>query len=172
MRPPESSKPTAIDVDIEALNADGDGIGRHGRDTIAVPFTIPGERVRVRLGRLGPRHAPAVTLVQIVRPSPHRVVPPCPHFGGTSAVPCGGCSWQHIAYAEQLRLKTKLVDRLIRSAMPDAPRARAMRPSTPLDAPWGYRHKVHFAFGPGRDGASLSMGHFARGTRAVVGVGE
>ena len=41
--------------------------------------------------------------------SPHRTVPRCRHFG-IDAVPglgaCGGCTWQHIAYAEQLRLKT------------------------------------------------------------------
>ena len=87
-------------------------------------------------------------------------------------MPCGGCSWQHIAYVEQLRLKTGLVDRLIRSAVPGAPRTRDVRPSTAIGSPWAYRQKVHFAFAPGRDGGSLSMGHFARGTREVVAVRE
>src|SRR5687768_12316962 len=35
--------------------------------------------------------------------------PPFRHFGADAepgAGPCGGCSWQHIAHPEQLRLKT------------------------------------------------------------------
>ena len=87
--------------------------------------------------------------------------PRCPHFGD-----CGGCSLQHIAYPEQLRLKTALVDRLVRAAVPNAPAALPMLPSTALDDPWGYRHKVHFVFDQG------AMGHFARGSRRVVPVRE
>jgi 23S rRNA (uracil1939-C5)-methyltransferase len=97
--------------------------------------------------------------------------PRCPHFG-----PCGGCSWQHIAYPEQLRLKTALVADLVRAAVPRCPAVRPMLPSTPLDAPWGYRHKVHFVFGASGRGSGatsqLAMGHYARGTRAVIPVQE
>jgi tRNA/tmRNA/rRNA uracil-C5-methylase (TrmA/RlmC/RlmD family) len=63
------------------------------------------------------------------------------------AVPCGGCTWQHIAYPEQLRLKTALVSRLVGAAVPGAPAAQAMLATTPLETPWGYRRKVHFVFG-------------------------
>lgn len=90
------------------------------------------------------------------------VTPRCPHFG-----PCGGCTLQHIAYPEQLRLKTELVTRLVQAAVLDSPEARPMLPSTPLDNPWGYRHKVHFVFN-GRG----EMGHYARGSRRVVPVRE
>jgi len=123
---------------------------------VAVPFTIPGERVRI--SGLEPAR-----LVEILRASPHRVKAPCPHFGE-----CGGCAWQHIAYAEQLRLKTALVHRLVRAAVPAAPAVTAMLPSTPMDAPWGYRQKVHFVF----DGAPLVMGHYIRGSRRVLPVRE
>lgn len=49
-----------------------------------------------------------------------------------------------------------------------------MLPSTPLDAPWGYRHKVHFVFGNVAAGRRLQlvMGHYVRGTRRVVPVRE
>ncbi len=142
-----------------------------------MPFTIPGERVRIEMvadrspraesrGK-GPRRieqdTQAAVLVEILRASPHRVEAPCPHFG-----PCGGCTWQHIAYPEQLRLKTALVDRLVREVVPSAPAVRPMLPSTPVDAPWGYRHKVHFVF----DGAPLVMGHYIRGSRRVLPVQE
>jgi 23S rRNA (uracil1939-C5)-methyltransferase len=42
--------------------------------------------------------------------------------------------------------------------------------ATPLDEPWGYRHKVHFVFGNASRRGPLVMGHFARGSRRVVPV--
>ncbi len=203
-----------LELDIEHLSIEGDGVARAGRQTIYVPFTIPGERVRVMV-RDGSRPVTWGALLSVLRASPHRVDPKCPHFGpgarvphtggvlrpgstadstarpteegtGTSAgamarstragersvSPCGGCSWQHIAYPEQLRLKTALVDRLVRARVPGAPRASAMLTANGSD-PWGFRQKVHFVFGEGsgrRGSRDLLMGHYARGSRRVVNV--
>ena len=90
----------------------------------------------------------------------------CPHFEDG----CGGCTWQHIAYPEQLRLKTARVDELVRAVAPRAPRVLPALPSTPRDTPWGYRHKVHFVFGTER--GRLVMGHYIRGSRRVLPVRE
>ena len=170
-----------IVLDIEHLNTSGDGVARHRGQTITVPFTIPGERVRVSLA---PSRTRSATVLEVVRASPHRVQPGCSHFGV-----CGGCAWQHIAYAEQLRLKSEMVDRLVKRAVPRAPAARPMFAATPLEDPWHYRQKVHFVFGPpsprgfggpgsrasrggGSDRAGLIMGHYARGSRRVMAVRE
>jgi 23S rRNA (uracil1939-C5)-methyltransferase len=166
-----------IEVEIESLDLAGDGVARAGRHTYAVPFTIPGERARVQPApKPRPDGVLPARLLEILRASPHRTTPGCRHFGPgqpPGVEPCGGCAWQHIAYPEQLRLKTALVTRLVRAAVPDVPAANDMLATTPLDAPWGYRHKVHFVFG-NADGrrATLIMGHYARGSRRVVGVGE
>ncbi len=173
-----------IEVEITSLDEAGDGVALYGRGRLTVPFTIPGERVRVALSptsahsdeRQSRRAAGAdrrARLVAVARPSPHRVAPRCPHFGPArragSDAECGGCAWQHIAYPEQLRLKTARVDAVVRAALRDAPATAAMRPSTPIDAPWGYRHKVHFVFGqPSGGRGPLTMGHFARGSRRIV----
>ncbi|MGE3400989.1 MAG: 23S rRNA (uracil(1939)-C(5))-methyltransferase RlmD [Vicinamibacterales bacterium] len=159
-----------VDLDIEALSPAGDGLGVDGGRTWLVPFTIPGERVRVRPAP----HGRTARLLAVLRPSPHRVTPKCRHFGPAAVPgvgPCGGCAWQHIAYAEQLRLKTGIVDRLVREAVRGAPAARPTLPATPIDDPWGYRQKVHFVFGTGGDGA-LVMGHYVRGSRRIVPVDE
>ena len=160
------------DVDIESITLQGDGVAHIGRTPLTVPFTIPGERVRVRLNaaRAGARSA---TLVEVLRASPHRVEPACHHFGpqAEGGRTCGGCSWQHIAYPEQLRLKTDLVTRLVRQRVPAAPAARPMLAATPLDAPWHSRNKVHFVVERTRAGEIL-MGHYARFSRRVVSVRE
>jgi 23S rRNA (uracil1939-C5)-methyltransferase len=154
-----------IVLDIERLDTAGDGIARHRGQTITVPFTIPGERVRVSLDQSRTRTA---TLLEVVRTSPHRVHPGCAHFGV-----CGGCAWQHIAYPEQLRLKTALLDRLVKRAVPTAPAALPMIAATSLEDPWHYRQKVHFVFGsPHRGSGGLIMGHYARGSRRVMAVRE
>ena len=93
------------------------------------------------------------------------MVPRCPHFEQG----CGGCTWQHIAYPEQLRRKTDMVERLVRAAVPRAPATRPMLPSTPIDDPWGYRHKVHFVFG-GDARSGPRLGHYMRGSRRVLPV--
>ncbi len=159
---------------IDALDERGDGVAQVNGTPVAVPFTIPGERVRVALpARTGPARAIRAALIEVLRPSPHRARPACAHFGpqASGAGPCGGCAWQHIAYAEQLRIKTAIVAEVVRAAVPRAPRVRPMLSATP-DHPWGFRRKVHFMFGgAGRDGR-LVMGHLARGSRRVVEVRE
>ena len=166
-----------VDVDVDYLDSNGDGVARYRGFTLTIPFVIPGERVRVQIDRGG-----AAAVISVLRPSPHRVAPRCKHFG-----PCGGCGWQHIAYPEQLKLKTALVQRLVRDAVPSAPAVlETLAPvppaadvPAPLDsnAPWGYRQKVHFVFGPAETrgaqrAGTLLMGHYARGSRRVVPVQE
>jgi 23S rRNA (uracil1939-C5)-methyltransferase len=164
--------PDTADVEIEALSLDGDGIARLGRRMLTVPFTIPGERVRVRLEptRPGPMTA---AVVAVLRASPDRIEARCQHFGphARGGQACGGCSWQHIAYPAQLAFKTDLVTRLVREKIPSAPVARPMLAATPHDAPWHYRNKVHFVVERGRPGV-LVMGHYTRHSRRVVAARE
>ncbi len=162
-----------VEVTIEQLSPEGDGVCRVGGRSVRVPFTIPGERVRIQLGA-GPHALGSV--VEVMAPSPHRVAPRCRHFGPavSHGRTCGGCSWQHIAYPEQLVLKTALLDRLVRQQLPHAPRASLMRTAHGSE-PWGFRQKVHFVFAQDHGGSRdsrLLMGHFARGSHQVVNVAE
>lgn len=89
-RPPQPA--ATIELEIEAVGAQGDGIASHGGGTLFVPYTLPGDVVTVR--RTGPRHAVPVAWTR--RAAAHRD-PACRHFGR-----CGGCALQHLdddAYA-------------------------------------------------------------------------
>ncbi len=150
---------------MEALDEEGAGRCRlDGRD-VRVPGVLPGERVELEIAEHGAR----ARLLRVARPSPARVTPRCRH-----AHECGGCAWQHIAYPEQLRLKQARVQAAVDAAAGAG--RHAVAPVLGLDAadasgPWGFRHKVHFAFAGTRDGRVL-MGHLRRGSRQVIDVAE
>jgi 23S rRNA (uracil1939-C5)-methyltransferase len=166
-------------VTLSGMDRSGAAVARLDGETLLAHGGIPGERVRARRTRhMGP--APGVglpssrTLVEILavlEPSPHRVTARCRH-----ASVCGGCSWQHVAYAEQLRLKTRALATLFERAPGFGGRPPRVRPmiGSPLredGMPWGFRQKSAFAFAAGAEGG-LVMGHFARGSHAVVPVVE
>ncbi len=73
------------DVTIDRLGHLGDGIVELNGDDVYIPYTAPGDRVRI--GRSGKRGK----LLSMVEAGPHRAPPVCPHFGE-----CGGCSVQHL----------------------------------------------------------------------------
>ena len=104
--------PTGMAAGGDALARDADG------RVVFVQGALPGERVLARLTEAKRDYARAVA-VDILDPSADRVAPPCPALGAG----CGGCTWQHVAPAAQVRLKTAIVvDALRRIAhMPEPP---------------------------------------------------
>lgn len=117
----------------------GAALGRHEGRVIFVAGGIPGERVRVKITEDKGRFAHA-RLVDVLEPSPDRVMPRCPHVPD-----CGGCQWQHIAYPRQLALKADIVrDQLTRIAGVADP---LVGPTLAAPAPWGYRNRVTFSIG-------------------------
>jgi 23S rRNA (uracil1939-C5)-methyltransferase len=93
-----------VDVELTGMTHGGEAVGRlpDGK-AVFVPFAIPGERVRVEVVEERRRWARA-RLVEVLAPSPDRVLPACPAFGA-----CGGCHLQHIAPARQRELKRQIV---------------------------------------------------------------
>ena len=128
-----------IQLTLTAMAHGGAALGRHEGRVIFVAGAIPGETVRAEISEDKERFARA-RVVEILVPSPHRVTPRCPH------VPeCGGCQWQHVAYAHQLALKTDVVrDQLARIAGIANP---PVHPTIPAPSPWGYRNRVTFSVG-------------------------
>jgi len=164
-----TARPRAADevVTLSGMDRSGAATATVSEERLLVPGGIPGERVRVR--RLRPvGRSLLCALEAVVEASPNRVVPRCRH-----ASACGGCSWQHIAYPEQLRRKAAVVDVLLRRAMGEAAPRVSPAIGMPVEAdgmPWRFRQKAAFVLDQG--GAGLVMGHFARGTNDVVSVEE
>jgi 23S rRNA (uracil1939-C5)-methyltransferase len=78
-------QPEFEDVVITRLGAKGDGLAETLQGLLFVPYTLPGEKVRVQpSGERG-------MLKDVLEASPHRIAPFCPLF-----TRCGGCSAQHM----------------------------------------------------------------------------
>lgn len=124
---------TPFEAEILDLIHDGRGVARRSDGkTVFVAGALPGERVVARLSAHSRRFDEASTL-EVLRASPHRVRPRCPHFGT-----CGGCVLQHLAQDQQIVAKQRvLLDNLQRigQVTPE----RVLPPLT--DASWGYRRK-------------------------------
>lgn len=117
---------------IEKIAAGGAGLGRLGGRVVFVPFTIPGEEVTIRTTEEKKDYLRAVPLA-ILKPSPSRVRPVCPHF-----TVCGGCDFQHMPYDLQLEVKrTLFLDAFRRIAGMEIP-----SPEIVPSSPYGYRSRV------------------------------
>jgi 23S rRNA (uracil1939-C5)-methyltransferase len=107
---------------IDRLGGQGDGIGMVEGQTVYVPYGVPGDRLRVRLGQRRGQGVKA-EIVAVEQPGPARRDPPCVHFGR-----CGGCALQHVAndvYAEWKR--SRVVEALRQQGLGDAPVAPLIR---------------------------------------------
>lgn len=153
--------PETIDLQLTAMAHGGSALGRHEGQVIFVPYTIPGEMVRIEIVESHSRWARA-HLLEVLEPSPHRVEPPCPYFGPGK---CGGCHFQHIAYETQAELKHQVVaDQLARlGGLHDA----NVQDIVGAAEPWGYRNHAQFSLTPeGR------LGFLTADTHHVVPVDE
>ncbi|MFI7698940.1 class I SAM-dependent RNA methyltransferase [Nonomuraea sp. NPDC049480] len=80
-------------------------VARHEGRVVFVRHALPGERVVADVTEETTRFLRA-DAVEILEPSPDRVVPPCPYAGPGR---CGGCDWQHATPEAQRRLKAQVV---------------------------------------------------------------
>ena len=123
--------------EITSLAFGGRGILRANGLVIFVPFTAPGEYVRIRITKRHKNFAKG-ELIEVLQSVPERVSAPCAYYGR-----CGGCQLQHLSYAEQLHQKQLFVaDALKRigKLTIDDP-----IPITPADPIWGYRKHIHLS---------------------------
>jgi 23S rRNA (uracil1939-C5)-methyltransferase len=126
----------SLQVQIESLDHDGQGVARHEGKTIFVKGGLPGETVTCTLTRNKPSWAVAM-VDDVLHAAAERVTPQCPHFGV-----CGGCSMQHADHRAQVAYK----QRVLEDALWHIGRVRPEQVLSPIYAqPWGYRHRARLS---------------------------
>jgi 23S rRNA (uracil1939-C5)-methyltransferase len=125
-----------VELTVGSLGARGDGIAvaADGR-RVFLPLTVPGDRVRAKLGAEAGPEGVRGDVVAVLEPGPDRAEPVCPHFGV-----CGGCALQHVADAAYAAAKLDSIRvPLARVGLGDVPFAPLAR-----TAP-GERRRARFA---------------------------
>lgn len=144
---------SALDLEVTGLAFGGAAISKVEGLVVFVENALPGDRVSAVVYRRKRQYAEA-RAETILRPSPSRVTPRCEH------VPiCGGCRFQELDYAEQLRHKERQVEECLAHL---GGLAAVARPVIAAPERFYYRNKMEFSFG--RDAAgTLTLGLHRRG---------
>ena len=153
-----------VRLTIEDIAFGGEGVGRVDDFVVFVPFVAIGETVEAELVEVKKRFGRA-RLLKVLEPSADRVAPACRYFGQ-----CGGCQYQHIAYAAQLRVKHKQAcDLFQRIGGIDPARVDAV---IPCPAPYGYRNRIMIRSQWDKIKQGLNIGFLRADSRLGVDIEE
>lgn len=125
-------------IEVADIAAEGKAIARVEGKVLFIPMTIPGDIIDVQIIRKKKSFMEGKPVV-FHKYSEKRVNAFCSHFGH-----CGGCSWQHLKYEEQLKAKQQQVydqlERIGKLALSDK------QPIESSDKTMYYRNKMEFTF--------------------------
>lgn len=134
-----TENPSSLPVStIEKIVYPGKALGKVQNEGIIafIDGALPGETVEVEVMRRKKKYIEGKAL-NILTPSPERIVPKCPSFGI-----CGGCSLQHTGYENQLKIKQLYVEELLKPVI-----SLYVEPIIESPEIWEYRNKMEFSFG-------------------------
>ena len=156
-------KDDVIEVKIEDMGVDGEGIGKADGITLFIKDAVIGDVVQAKIMKMKKSYGYA-RLLEVLTSSPYRVEPKCP-----VSRPCGGCQLQALSYDKQLEFKENKVRNNLKriGGFTDIP----MEPIAGMKEPYHYRNKAQFPIGRDKDG-KLTAGFYAARTHSLIPVDE
>ncbi|MCX6986741.1 MAG: 23S rRNA (uracil(1939)-C(5))-methyltransferase RlmD [Chlamydiae bacterium] len=152
-----------MDLEIERLGINGEGVGSWYGCTLFVDGALPGETVHASLYEKKKSYGRA-RILKILSASPERVDPICPLFGQ-----CGGCQIMHLSYPEQLKAKRqRVLDALERIGKFKGIEVSDCWASEPA---LQYRNKIQIPIDRAPTGG-IRFGLYARNTHDLVEIKE
>ena len=147
-----------IELTITALSSQGSGIGHYEGMAVFVDSAAVGDMLRVHIIKVKSSYAVG-KIIRIIKPSKHRIMPDCPVYER-----CGGCSYRHITYAEELEVKRQRVeDALRRIGGLDIMVSEIIRQEN-VD---GYRNKAQYPIGFDAGGKTV-IGFYAKKSHRII----
>jgi len=145
-----------FELRVTDLSRGGAGVSRDpsGR-VVFIPFSAPGDRLKVRILEQNKRFARG-EILEIIEPSAFRQKPRCPVFGQ-----CGGCQWQHLTYELQWQTKVKGVLQALKRVKVELPENLEQIPAERI---WEYRNRIQLR------GEGSQMGYYRSQSRDLVPV--
>jgi 23S rRNA (uracil1939-C5)-methyltransferase len=152
-----------LELDIEDLNHQGEGVGRFNGCVVFVPDTVIGDRILVRILRLRKQYSEG-QLEKLLVSSPHRIRPSC-----IVADKCGGCQWQHIDYDYQIQVKRHQVEETLArvGGFSEVEIAPILVSANSLS----YRNKVTYPLGVSAT-QQIQAGYYRKGTHKLINLNQ
>ncbi len=100
----ELTKNDKIELVIDALTSEGSGVGRYNGLAVFVRGTVPQDRITAHIIKRSKNYAIGI-IDKIISPSPNRIESDC-HYSQR----CGGCSFRHMTYEQELDYKLSRVN--------------------------------------------------------------
>jgi 23S rRNA (uracil1939-C5)-methyltransferase len=152
--------PDELRLSIEKLVYGGDGLAHADGNTVFVPYVLPGEEVRANT-KSRKKKLIWAELLEVTSPAKERGKAKCAHFQK-----CGGCHYQHIPAAEQLKLKKDIL-------LETLSRLGGISWDGPIlehaAEPYGYRNRAQWAV---RSGMPRALGYFLPESAVIVPIDE
>lgn len=151
------SKNSVVEITIEDVTGDGNGVGRCDAVAVFVPNTAVGDSIRARIVKTAPRFCYGI-VEEILSPSPDRVQPDCEAFPK-----CGGCSLRHIGYEAELMLKNGWVrENMRRIGKID------IEPDEPVPSPSDERYRNKAIYPVSVQNGRVCVGFYAKRSHRIV----
>lgn len=146
-------------LEITSISNDGSGVGRDGDGKVVfVPMTAVGDVCRVKILKAKSSYSYG-KLEEIITPSPDRIKNDCPVFGK-----CGGCSFRHISYDAEARVKEGFIKDAFMRIGGLAPE---ILPIVRNEVTSRYRNKAQYPIGKDREG-NVICGFYAVNSHRIV----
>lgn len=150
-----------IQVKIETMGSEGEGIAKVDGFPFFIKDTVAGDQAMIRIIKLKKNYGYG-RLEQLLVPSPDRVEPRCP-----VAKACGGCTMQHLSYEKQLEYKWNKVRNCLERIGGFVDIQEKMEPVLGMEEPFYYRNKAQFPVGRNKDG-KIVTGFYAGRTHSII----
>ncbi|MBQ8424853.1 MAG: 23S rRNA (uracil(1939)-C(5))-methyltransferase RlmD [Clostridia bacterium] len=150
-----------LEVTIERLGINGEGIATYEGRVIFVPYALVGERVKIHI--INDKNSFLIAkLLEVIIPSEDRCEAVCPYF-----YKCGGCDIQHLKYEKQLLLKKDIVkDTIYKYAKLDV----NVNDTIASDNVFRYRNK--FAFPVSSVGGEIKIGMYRKNSHNIIEIDD
>ncbi|MFI3229125.1 MAG: 23S rRNA (uracil(1939)-C(5))-methyltransferase RlmD [Bacillota bacterium] len=145
-----------LELTIDDIGSNGEGIAHYGEMTVFVPYAITGEKVSAKVIHIR-RNMIYTVLKKVIEPSVDRVEAGCPLFGT-----CGGCSLMHLSYEAQLAVKAKNLATILKKNSGLTTSISDVVASCNLH----YRNKIQLPFGT--EHGAVVMGFYREKTHRII----
>lgn len=146
-----------VTLEITDITSEGNGVGRSDGMAVFIPETAVGDIIEARIVKVLKNYAYG-KVEKIVKPSEDRIISDCKYFPQ-----CGGCSFRHINYKSELKIKEKFVyDAFTRIGGINA----EFLPILGCDCPDKYRNKAQYPVGT--DNNRPVCGFYAKRSHRII----